>query len=293
MSIYRGRYYAASGCDSRARPGTDALMSWFLGAYRSRGAANLGTYACKRLGSGWSIHAERRADDLGTAPYGGVDSTWGWALANALRLNSHELGIQLLILGRRIWSCNFPDSGWRNYSGEYHGHIHGELIPSAADTLTAARIEKIIHGQEDDEVELKDRMKAPAWLMEEYPEIGGAANRGTLTVETAIVSGYGHGRLGKDRITQGVKEILANQVAILAKVGGQDVTAAVRAELDRAAERERVERRAELGELQDLLAEASLERAELVELVGQARSGQLDAAEVVRLIGERLTGAQT
>lgn len=146
MSIYRGPYYSATGCDSSPKPGTNALMSWFLGAYASRGAANLGTYACKRLGSGWSIHAERRAADLGTAPYGGVDSDWGWNLANALRLNSAELGIQCIILGRRIWSCSYPDAGWRNYTGEYHGHAHVELIPSAARNLTAATIQSLIGG---------------------------------------------------------------------------------------------------------------------------------------------------
>lgn len=149
MSIYRGRYFSASGCDSGPRPGTDALVSWYLGAYADRSAANLGTYACKRLGSGWSIHAERRAADLGTSPYGGVDSTWGWALANALRLNSAELGVQLVILGRRLWSCTRPDEGWRPYGGDYHGHAHVELIPSAADNLTAAEIERTLHEEDD------------------------------------------------------------------------------------------------------------------------------------------------
>mgnify|MGYP001071805020 CR=1 FL=1 len=146
MSIYRGPYYGATGCDSGPKPGVNALVSWFLGAYASRGAANLGTYACKRLGSGWSIHAERRAADLGTAPYGGGDSDWGWNLANALRLNSSELGIQCIILGRRIWSCVQPDAGWRPYSGQYHGHAHVELTPSAAQSLTAATIQSLIGG---------------------------------------------------------------------------------------------------------------------------------------------------
>lgn len=141
MTIYRGTYYSAQGCDSSARSGTNALMSWYLGAYVARKAANLGTYACKGLGSGWSIHAERRAADMGTAPYGGVDSTWGWALANALRLHSAELGIQCLILGRKIWSCTYPDAGWRNYTGEYHGHIHVELTPNSSRTLTVAKIQ--------------------------------------------------------------------------------------------------------------------------------------------------------
>lgn len=147
MTIYRGPYYGADGCDSSARAGTDALVSWFLGAYRSRGAANLGTYVCKRLGSGWSIHAERRAADLGTSPYGGVDSEWGWALANALRLNSAELGVQLIILGQKVWSCRYPDSGWRSYSGEHHGHMHVELTPAASTSLTVTKIQNTIGGK--------------------------------------------------------------------------------------------------------------------------------------------------
>jgi hypothetical protein len=144
--IYRGTYYSAAGCDDSPRPGTNALVSWYLGAYRAQGASNLGTYACKRLGSGWSIHAERRAADLGTSPYGGVDSPWGWALVNALRLHSHELGIQLIILGHKVWSCRYPDSGWRTYTGEYHGHTHVELTPAASRSLTTARIQEIIGG---------------------------------------------------------------------------------------------------------------------------------------------------
>lgn len=149
MTIYRGTYYPARSCDGSARPGTDALMSWFLGAYGSRGAKNLGTYGCKTLGSGWSVHAERRAADLGTAPYGGVDSEWGWAFANALRLHSAELGVQLIILGRKVWSCRYPDAGWRDYTGEYHGHAHVELTPSSSLSLTAEKIQSTIGGGED------------------------------------------------------------------------------------------------------------------------------------------------
>lgn len=146
MGLYRGTYYSASGCTGSARPGAKALMSWYLGAYGNRGAANLGIYVCKRLGSGYSIHAEGRAGDLGTAPYGGVDSTWGWALANALRANSQELGVQLIILGRKVWSCRYPTSGWRDYGGEYHGHAHVELTPDAAKGLTVDKIESVLGG---------------------------------------------------------------------------------------------------------------------------------------------------
>lgn len=155
MSIYRGPYFSATGCTGSARPGARALQSWYTGAYGAMGAANLGIYACKSLGSGWSIHAEGRAADLGTAPYNNPSGSgsgrwpdWGWDLMNALRLNSAELGIQLIIFRRKIWSCTQPDAGWRDYTGSnpHDGHGHVELIPTAAANLTAARIEEVIGG---------------------------------------------------------------------------------------------------------------------------------------------------
>lgn len=151
MAIYRGAYYSASSCTGSAQPGAKALMSYYLGAYGNRGAANLGIYVCKRLGSGYSIHGHGRACDLGTAPYnnpGGSWPDWGWALADALRLNSAELGIQLIIFRGKVWSCRYPDSGWRNYDGSdpHNGHMHVELIPSAAANLTVAKIQNTLGG---------------------------------------------------------------------------------------------------------------------------------------------------
>lgn len=144
MAIYRGPYYSASGCTG-TKPGVQAFMAWYLGAYGDRGAANLGTAVCKRLGSGWSIHAEGRAADCGTAPYG-VPSGWGWDLANALRKHSAELGIQLIIFQDKLWSASRPDDGWRNYGGDWHGHLHVEFTPTAAKNLTAADVEQHIGG---------------------------------------------------------------------------------------------------------------------------------------------------
>lgn len=151
MSIYRGKYYSASSCTGSARTGAKALMSWYLGAYGNRGAANLGIYVCKRLGSGWSIHGEGRAGDLGTAPYnrpGGNWPDWGWALANALVANSKELGVQLVIFNGRVWSCRYPDSGFRKYKGTdpHDGHLHVELTPESAASLTVAKIQSILGG---------------------------------------------------------------------------------------------------------------------------------------------------
>lgn len=151
MAIYRGPYYSASSCTGSARPGARELMAWYLGAYESRGGANLGIYNCKALGSGVSIHGQGRACDLGTSPYnrpGAGWNAWGWALANALMRNSAELGIQLIIFNRKVWSCTQPDAGWRNYSGSnpHDGHMHVELIPSTAASLTRGRVESVLGG---------------------------------------------------------------------------------------------------------------------------------------------------
>lgn len=157
MAIYRGTYYSAASCTGSARPGAKALMAYYLGAYGDRGAANLGIYVCKRLGSGYSIHGHGRACDLGTAPYdnpGGNWPYWGWALANALRLNSAELGIQLIIFRGKVWSCRYPDSGFRNYTGgdPHDGHLHVELIPETAASLTVDQIQRVLGGDNPNEL---------------------------------------------------------------------------------------------------------------------------------------------
>lgn len=145
MALHRG-YEPANGCSSGSTSGAKALQSWFVGAYgnKSPKGANLGIYNCKRLGSGWSVHAEGRAVDLGTAPYS--EPGWGWALANALRSKSKELGIQLIIFDRKIWSGSQPDAGWRDYGGSnpHGGHLHVELTRVAARTLTASKIQNTL-----------------------------------------------------------------------------------------------------------------------------------------------------
>jgi hypothetical protein len=72
--------------------------------------------------------------------------------------------------------------------------------------------------------------------------------------------------------SQRAAQLLAGQAAVLAALAGDDVQAAVRAELDRAAAAERAERAAELAELRHDLAGAVL--AEL----GPALAAQLGAA---------------
>lgn len=145
MSLQVGGYVGAKRCTGYAQPGNKALMAWYLGAYGKQGAANLGIYVCKSIAGSntTSLHGEGRADDLGSKPYKRLPFMQD--LADALVANSRELGIQLVIHHRKIWSANYPHSGWRNYSGENHdGHIHAELTPASANTLTVTKINQIL-----------------------------------------------------------------------------------------------------------------------------------------------------
>lgn len=74
----------------------------------------------------------------------------------------------------------------------------------------------------EDDMDLKDKVKTPTWARERWPDLGEY-----ITVETALASGYSHARSGKDE-TYRQSAVLQ---AILAAVTGQDVVAAVKAEL--------------------------------------------------------------
>lgn len=140
-------YKGAVSCTSGPQPGAKALMAWVLGAYGPLGARNLGIYNCRsvRGGSTTSLHGEGRACDFGF-PLRDPD---GNVLAEALRLNSGELGIQCVIYERRIWSAKYAHSGWRPYKGAnpHDDHLHVELSWWAASNLTVARIQSILGAQ--------------------------------------------------------------------------------------------------------------------------------------------------
>lgn len=145
MTILHGGYVGAKKCVGVAQPGNKALMAWYLGAYKSQGAANLGIYVCKDIKGSrtTSLHGEGRACDLGSDPYHNLPFMDD--VADALVANSKELGVQCVIHNRKIWSSAHPDEGWRHYSGEPHdGHIHAELTPAAAQSLTVARINSVL-----------------------------------------------------------------------------------------------------------------------------------------------------
>lgn len=145
MTILSGGYVGAKRCTGGATSGAKALMAWYLGAYAAQGAANLGIYVCKSIAgtATTSLHGEGRAGDLGSKPYRTLPFMDD--LADALVANSKELGVQLVIHDRKIWSANYPYQGWRHYGGEDHaGHLHVELTPASAKSLTVARINTIL-----------------------------------------------------------------------------------------------------------------------------------------------------
>lgn len=148
MGIHVGYDPAPRTCSGKATPGAKALMSWYLGAYGPRGAANLGIYVCKTIAGSKtpSLHGDGRADDLGTAPY--AYQSWLQPLADALVNNSKELGVQCVIFNRRIWSGSYPYEGWRHYGGSepHNGHIHVELDEKTGSKLTVARIQSVLGG---------------------------------------------------------------------------------------------------------------------------------------------------
>src|SRR5699024_708330 len=128
MAIQVGGYQGAKSCTSGPQPGAWGAMDYFLAAYKSKGGVNTGIYNCRsvRGGSTTSLHGEGRAADFGIRPY---SAPWGWALAKALVAMSKELGIQLVIFDRRIWSSSYPHSGFRRYNGSHPhtDHIHCEF----------------------------------------------------------------------------------------------------------------------------------------------------------------------
>lgn len=145
MGLYVG-YEPARSCTGSAAPGARALMSWFLGAYSTQGGRNLGIYNCRTVAGSatTSLHGEGRAADLGVP----VGAGWAQTLADQLRLNSAELGIQCVIHNRKIWSGSYPTAGWRTYTGTnpHLDHLHVELSRSAAGTLTAERVQQVLGG---------------------------------------------------------------------------------------------------------------------------------------------------
>lgn len=136
-------YVPAKSCTSGPTAGAKALMSWYLGAYGSKGGRNLGIFLCRDIAgsSTLSLHGEGRAVDLGVP----VGAAWAQKLADWLVANAKALGIQLVIYNGKVWSLRYPTAGWRPYNGsnQHRDHLHVELCPAAAKSLTANTIKAV------------------------------------------------------------------------------------------------------------------------------------------------------
>lgn len=138
-------YDRATGPTQGPTPGAVALMEWVTTNTNGR---NLGIYNPRRIrgGSSWSTHAEGRALDIGFPTFHG-GTPEGWALAELLARHHADLGVQLLIYGRKIWRNHRRTWGGYRGTSPHDDHIHCELTRQAAAQLTAANIHETIGEQ--------------------------------------------------------------------------------------------------------------------------------------------------
>lgn len=145
MTLFTSYEPAAAACSGGPTAGAEALMAYWLGAYGDDGAYNLGIYNCRPVAGGGSpsVHGEGRATDLGVDP---LSADYGWEAADALRVNSLELGVQCVIWDGRIWSGSYPEDGWRDYNGwhPHDDHLHVELSHWMAARLDVEHLNAVL-----------------------------------------------------------------------------------------------------------------------------------------------------
>lgn len=137
-------------CSGGPTPGARALLAAWLEFDEL--ASSMGIYNCRDVrGSGsLSMHACGRADDLGV-PVTRVGHAVMYRFLGALAPHARDLGLQLVIFDRTIWSATRRASGER-YDGvhPHRDHAHVELNQAAAAGLTLATIRARIYDEEDD-----------------------------------------------------------------------------------------------------------------------------------------------
>lgn len=125
---------APSQCAGGQTAGAKSLSEVIMKQY-SPPVTSVGGYSCRANtadSSSLSIHAAGRALDImvnaGTPK--GLET--GNKIRNYLINNSEELGVQLVIWNRHIWSVNHD--GWREYTGPnpHTDHVHAEINIAAS-----------------------------------------------------------------------------------------------------------------------------------------------------------------
>jgi hypothetical protein len=157
-------------------------------------------------------------------------------------------------------------------------HLHGGLDRTEVNNAAVMkRVGDVLLNEEDD-MELADRVKLATWIQDNHPDLGE-----DISVEVALGSTYGHIRSTKGEVYRQAPVLNT----ILAAVTGQDVAAAIRAELDRAAARERTERAAERTALLATLTEVfpGLVAEHLADVPAeQVRTAVMEGLATLRLV---------
>lgn len=125
---------ADNQCTGDFTPGAASLRKILLEAY-SPPVTSIGGYACRDNTANpgeVSIHGVGRALDImvdSTTPEG---KATGDRIRNLLMNNAENIGVQLIIWDRHIWSVN--NKGWRDYTvGDPHiDHLHVEINIAAS-----------------------------------------------------------------------------------------------------------------------------------------------------------------
>jgi hypothetical protein len=138
---------AASRCSGKAQPGCEAFADWAVRDF-GRGAFNLGIYNCRsvRGSANRSIHGDGRAVDVGFKMVNGRANPAGWVLLNQLLPHVSQLGIQMIIWDRRIWSARTPNGAAYTGTASHRDHLHVEFNWNAARTLTRDRVRRVMAG---------------------------------------------------------------------------------------------------------------------------------------------------
>jgi hypothetical protein len=122
-----------SDCTGGLTPGAKSLADIVMEAY-SPPVTSVGGYSCRQNTNDEtiSIHGVGRAIDImidGTTPEG---KEVGDRIRNLMINNAENIGIQVVIWDRHIWSVNHK--GWRPYSGLAHtDHLHVEVNVAASE----------------------------------------------------------------------------------------------------------------------------------------------------------------
>jgi len=140
-NVQAGPWVGPSGCGGSLLEGSRILRDWIMANWPQ--VKSIGGYSCRAIAgtNTMSVHATGRALDImlpidsSQPTEGSADNDLADPLANWLLEHAEEIGIQVIIWDRAIWSSGrSPGQRFYNYTGvhPHHDHIHMELNPEAA-----------------------------------------------------------------------------------------------------------------------------------------------------------------